>query len=85
MDTKVLISSRPKLGLALSGGSALGNAHIGVLQSFQDHNIPVDCISGTSAGAAVAACFAFGVPLADMIAKAQGLNWFKLSDRYPKF
>ena len=38
--------SRPLIGLALSGGGARGFAHIGVLQWFEEHRIPVDYIGG---------------------------------------
>ena len=41
---------RPKIGVALEGGGALGEAHIGVLKWFEDHHIPVDYIGGTSMG-----------------------------------
>ena len=54
---------QPKIGLALSGGVAIGLAHVGVLQVLKENNIPIDCISGTSAGALIAALFAFGVPM----------------------
>lgn len=68
-----------KVGLALSGGSALGIVHLGVIQSFKDHGIPIDCIAGTSAGSCVAACYAFGVPMDEVIKLAKELNWFKIS------
>lgn len=32
-------SSRPTVGVALEGGGALGVAHIGVLEWFEDHHI----------------------------------------------
>src|SRR5215813_11058152 len=51
---------RPKIGVALEGGGALGFAHIGVLQWFQDHHIPVDYIAGTSMGGLVAGLYATG-------------------------
>ncbi|HWR45597.1 patatin-like phospholipase family protein [Sporomusa sp.] len=51
---------RPRIGLALSGGGLRGTAHIGVLKALTDHNIPVDYISGTSAGAIVATMYACG-------------------------
>lgn len=51
---------RPKLGVALSGGGLRGTAHIGVLKAFTDYNIPIDYISGTSAGAIVATMYACG-------------------------
>ena len=49
-------SNRPRIGLALSGGGARGFAHVGVLRALETLKIPVDCIAGTSAGSAVAAC-----------------------------
>ncbi|HVM77246.1 MAG TPA: patatin-like phospholipase family protein [Candidatus Paceibacterota bacterium] len=72
-----------KIGLALGGGSALGNAHLGVLQSFADHGIPIDCIAGTSAGAVVAACYAFGVSIEKMQSAAEQLNWRAISKFLP--
>ena len=68
-----------KVGLALSGGSALGIAHIGVVQSFKDNRIAINCISGTSAGSCVAACYAFGVPMDEIIKMTKELSWFKIS------
>ncbi len=73
-------SKRPRIGIALSGGSARGIAHIGVLQSLIDHNIPVDCISGTSAGSVVATGFAFGIPLEKLREKAEQINWYNISN-----
>ncbi|HCC05432.1 TPA: patatin [Patescibacteria group bacterium] len=69
----------PKVGLALSGGATLGIAHVGVLKAFADHHIPIDYISGTSTGSLVAACFAFGMPLSQMIEITEGLDWKKIS------
>lgn len=51
---------RKKVGLALSGGGLRGTTHVGVLKALVDNNIPIDLISGTSAGAIVAAMFACG-------------------------
>lgn len=49
------------LGLALGGGGLKGFAHIGVLQVLLENNIPVFCISGTSAGSLIAALYASGM------------------------
>ncbi len=51
---------RASVGVALEGGGALGLAHIGVLQWFEEHHIPVDRISGTSMGALIGALYATG-------------------------
>ena len=49
---------RPKIGLALGGGGPKGLAHIGVIKSLIKHNIPIDFIAGTSAGAIVGGAYA---------------------------
>ncbi len=46
---------RPKIGLALSGGSAFGLTHIGVLKWLEENRIPVDYVAGTSMGSLVGA------------------------------
>ena len=55
-----LSNERRKVGVALSGGGVRGTAHIGVLKILAENNIPIDMISGTSAGAIVAAMYACG-------------------------
>jgi len=56
----------PRIGLALGGGFARGIAHAGVLKIFEQHRIPLHCITGVSAGAIVAAAYASGTPAADI-------------------
>jgi NTE family protein len=51
---------RPKIGVALAGGAALGLSHVGVLQWFEEHRIPVDYIAGTSMGGLVGGLYATG-------------------------
>ncbi|MGE5392275.1 MAG: patatin-like phospholipase family protein [Candidatus Saccharibacteria bacterium] len=75
MDT----NNKPKLGIALSGGSALGIFHIGFLKALTERQVKIDYISGTSAGAIVAAAFAFGVPLDELSRRAKKLSWYGLS------
>lgn len=49
-----------KVGLVLSGGGARGMAHVGVLVALEEAGVPIDCITGTSAGAMVGAFYAAG-------------------------
>jgi NTE family protein len=49
-----------KVGLVLSGGGARGMAHIGVLKALEEANIPIDYVTGTSAGAIVGCMYAMG-------------------------
>lgn len=53
--------TRPKIGLALSGGGARGLAHIGVLKVLEENRIPVDYVAGTSMGAIVGGLYAAGL------------------------
>src|SRR5947209_15804679 len=53
-------SPRKRVGVALSGGGALGLAHIGVLKYLDEHHIPVDAIAGTSMGGLIGGLYATG-------------------------
>ena len=66
---------RPRIGLALSGGGALGIAEIGVIQWMEENHIPVDRIAGTSMGSIIAAMYATGMSPADMQKFAEKINW----------
>src|SRR5580698_4701400 len=69
--------SRPRVGLALGGGFARGIAHIGVLRVFEENQIPIDFIAGTSVGALIAATYASGTSLDEMERQA---NQTKFND-----
>ncbi len=66
---------RPRLGLALGGGFARGLAHLGVLNVLVENHIPIDALSGTSVGSVVAAAFASGRPLGEMMEEARKIRW----------
>ncbi len=52
---------KTNIGIALSGGSARGLAHIGVLKALHENNIEPQIISGTSMGALVGVLYASGL------------------------
>lgn len=60
--------SAQKVGLVLSGGGAKGAAHIGVIKAFEENGIPIDYITGTSAGAIVGSLYAMGYTPEEMVA-----------------
>lgn len=66
---------RPSIGLALSGGAARGLAHVGVLRALSEHNIPIDFLAGTSAGALVAGTYASGMTIDEIESIARSLRW----------
>lgn len=53
-------SGRTSIGLALGGGAARGWAHIGILKVLAEAGFAPDIIAGTSIGAVVGGCYAFG-------------------------
>ena len=53
-------NAQQKVGLVLSGGGAAAIAHVGVIKALEEYGIPIDYISGTSAGALVGALYANG-------------------------
>ncbi|MEI8272321.1 MAG: patatin-like phospholipase family protein [Paludibacter sp.] len=55
------------VGLCLSGGGALGFAHIGVIQSLEDHGIQPTHIVGSSMGAIVGTLYAAGYSPTQML------------------
>jgi NTE family protein len=67
--------SRPRLGLALSGGAARGIAHVGVLKVFAEEGVRVDCVAGTSAGALVGGALASGMTVEEIEAFGRSLRW----------
>lgn len=75
---------RPKIGVALEGGGALGLAHIGVLKWLEEHHIPVNYVAGTSMGGLVGGFYATGMSPEEMKTLIEGLDWRKiLGDRTP--
>jgi NTE family protein len=69
-----------RIGLALGGGAAKGIAHIGVLKAFEEEQISIHCISGTSVGALVASYHAFGRPAESILSICSTLNLSKIID-----
>lgn len=75
---------RPKIGVALEGGGAMGLAHIGVLKWFEEHHIPVDYVAGTSMGGLVGGFYATGMSTEEMKTLIESIDWNKiLGDRTP--
>lgn len=71
--------TRKKIGIALSGGAARGFAHLGVLKVLAEHNIPIDCISGTSAGSITGAAFASGLNVEQIAKMGKKMSWLRMA------
>lgn len=67
------------IGLALSGGVARGPAHVGVLLALERGGIPIDVVTGTSAGALVGALYCAGVTPASMQELLREVGWRQIA------
>src|SRR5882762_3981836 len=72
---KPATTGRPKLGIVLEGGGALGLAHIGVLQWMEEHHIPVDYVAGTSMGGLVGGAYATGMLPLEVRELVKSIDW----------
>ena len=72
------VSSRPKVGLVLSGGGAKGAAHIGVLKYIEEAGIPIDYIAGTSMGSIVGGMYALGYTSDEILSIISEVDWDRL-------
>lgn len=73
------------IGIALSGGSARGYAHVGILKALSENGIEPEIISGTSMGAIVGVLYAAGytpreiqeILILETFSKVTGFSWKK--------
>jgi NTE family protein len=66
---------RPRIGLVLSGGSAKGFAHIGVLAALERIGVRVDVVTGTSMGAVLGGFYAIGYTPQQLREVAANQDW----------
>ena len=78
-------TTRPRIGLALSGGGALGLSEIGVIQWLEENHIPIDRIAGTSMGAIIGAMYATGMSPDEMKVFAEKIDWDEALSPAPSY
>jgi Predicted esterase of the alpha-beta hydrolase superfamily len=66
---------RPRVALVLSGGAALGLAHIGVIEAIERAGIPIDMVMGTSMGSLIGGLYAAGYSPNQMEEIVDNLDW----------
>jgi NTE family protein len=74
-EPKAKVKLRLTIGVALEGGGALGEAHIGVLKWFEENHIPIDYLAGTSMGGLVGGLYATGKSADDLKGILQKADW----------
>src|SRR5262245_28770165 len=78
-------TTRPKIGLTLSGGGAKGLAHIGILQAIDSAGLNIDGITGTSRGSIMGALYAAGDSGNEMEKIAREIDWGTLFSGKPLY
>jgi len=77
-------SKKPKVALVLSGGSAHGLAHIGVIEYLEELGIKPDLITGTSMGAVIGGLYALGYTADEIRQISADQDWdLIMSNRTP--
>ena len=72
------VVSEKKVGLVLSGGGALGFAHIGAIQALEEHGIKPDYISGSSMGAIIGVIYCAGYTPTEIMKVIKDEKLYKL-------
>lgn len=83
-DSAPAYADRPRVGLVLSGGSARGLAHIGVIAVLAEAGVELDVVTGTSMGSVVGGLYAMGYSPELLQQVASTANWDRLFDDNPE-
>lgn len=75
---RVHVSSAPRLGLVLSGGSSRGIVHIGIIDALEKHGLQPDLVIGTSMGSIIGGLYAAGYTPSEMTREIETLDWTTL-------
>lgn len=77
--------TRPRIGLALSGGGAKGIAHVGLLKAIDSAGINIDYVAGTSMGAIVGGLYASGYSGNEIAQYASQMDWNSILSNKPRY
>ncbi|RRD40472.1 patatin [Leptotrichia sp. OH3620_COT-345] len=66
------------IGLVLSGGTAKGLAHIGVLKVLEEEKVPIQYVTGTSMGSIIGGMYSIGYTPEEIEKIAIEMDWFSL-------
>ena len=67
-----------RIGLVLSGGTAKGLAHIGILKVLDEEKVPVEYATGTSMGSIIAGMYSVGYTPQEIEEIATSMDWLGL-------
>ena len=78
-------NSDKNIGLVLSGGSAKGLAHVGVLKILDQEKVPIEYVTGTSMGSIIGALYTSGYTVDEIEQIVFEMDWISLfNDQIPR-
>ena len=80
LENKKEITSQEnkRIGLVLSGGTAKGLAHIGILKVLEEEKVPIEYATGTSMGSIIAGMYSVGYTPQEIEEIAISMDWMGL-------
>jgi NTE family protein len=75
---------RPKIALVLSGGGALGLAHVGAIQELEAMGLRPDMVIGTSMGAVIGGLYASGMSSEELAEAVASADWAGIFNPAPQ-
>lgn len=80
LENKKEITSQEskRIGLVLSGGTAKGLAHIGILKVLDEEKVPIEYATGTSMGSIIAGMYSVGYTPQEIEEIAISMDWMGL-------
>lgn len=78
IGNSVFAQEDKRVGLVLSGGTARGLAHIGVLKVLEEEKVPVEYVTGTSMGSIIGGLYSIGYTPDEIEKIASEMDWISL-------
>ena len=80
LENKKEITSQEskRIGLVLSGGTAKGLAHIGILKVLDEEKVPIEYVTGTSMGSIIGGMYSVGYTPEEIEEIAISMDWMSL-------
>lgn len=78
IGNNVFTQEDKRIGVVLSGGTARGLAHIGVLKVLEEEKVPVEYVTGTSMGSIIGGLYSIGYTSDEIEKIASEMDWIGL-------
>ncbi len=78
IDKPIKNNEDKHIGLVLSGGTAKGLAHIGILKVLEEERVPIEYVTGTSMGSIIGGLYSIGYTPEEIEKIAMEMDWLSL-------